>query len=77
MDIQEHQSVVLLRDDPASGLVRGDIGAVVHSYATSRKWEVEFVSGDGHTVALLTLGADEIRPIADRDILHVRELASS
>jgi len=73
--MEEHQTVVLTRDDPDSGLKRGDIGAVVHIYAGGDAHEVEFVSGDGKTIALLTLGKNDIRPIGNREILHVREMA--
>ncbi|MGH9843563.1 MAG: DUF4926 domain-containing protein, partial [Blastocatellia bacterium] len=48
-------SVVLTRDLPEYGLTSGDVGAVVHCYANGPAYEVEFVSGSGHTVALVTV----------------------
>jgi len=35
----------------------------------------QFVTAEGRTIALLTLTQADIRPIAGREILHVRELA--
>jgi hypothetical protein len=55
-------------------LIQGDIGAVVHSYKDETAFEVEFVTADGETVALLTLTREDVRPIGGREVLHVREL---
>jgi hypothetical protein len=72
--IRELDTVVLARDIEEYGLKRGDIGAVVHCYKGNRAFEVEFVTGEGETVALLTLTREDIRPIGRKEILHVREL---
>jgi hypothetical protein len=72
---RELGTVVLTRDVAEHGLRRGDIGAVVHCYPAGITYEVEFVTADGTTVGLLTLGGDEIRPVGGDEILHVRELA--
>ena len=77
MEIQELDTVVLLRDASEYGLERGDIGAVVHRYSREEEtYEVEFVTGEGETVAVLTLGRNEVRPMEGREILHARELAA-
>jgi hypothetical protein len=77
MAIEELDTVVLLRDANEYGLEYGDIGAVVHRYAGEREaYEVEFVTGEGETVAVLTLSREEIRPMDRREILHARELAA-
>ena len=73
--IEELDTVVLLHDVDAHGLERGDIGAVVHRYSSGDAYEVEFVTGDGETVAVLTLSDDEIRAMEQREILHARALA--
>lgn len=73
--IQELDTVVLKRDVPEHGLKRGDVGAVVHRYADQEAFEVEFVTAQGKTVAVLTLTKDEIRPMGHSEIFHVRELA--
>jgi hypothetical protein len=72
---RELDTVVLTHDIDEYGLERGDIGAVVHCYRDGVAFEVEFVTAEGRTIALLTLTPADIRPIAGREILHVRELA--
>ena len=72
--IKEHDRVVLTTSVPASGLEAGDVGAVVHVYKDGEAYEVEFVTLDGHTAAVLTLEASQVRPISRRDITHTREL---
>lgn len=70
--IRELDTVVLARDLKAYGLKRGDVGAVVHSYADGKTFEVEFVTGEGKTVAVVTLTEADIRPMRREEILHVR-----
>jgi hypothetical protein len=72
--VKELDPVVLNRPLPEFGLEPGDVGTVVHVHADDA-WEVEFVTGEGSTVAVTTLRAEDVRPIAERDILHVRSLA--
>lgn len=73
--IEELDLVALVRDVPAHGLVRGDVGTVVHLHTDGRSYEVEFAAGDGMTIAVLTLPSTDVRPLGSRDILHVREVA--
>jgi hypothetical protein len=42
----------------------------VHDYGAA--FEVEFPGCDGHTVALLTLARDQVRPRQTNDIPHAR-----
>jgi hypothetical protein len=72
--IAELDTIVLTRDLPQHGLAAGDVGAVVHAHSGAA-YEVEFVTGGGATVALLTLPAGDLRPIRPTEILHARELA--
>ena len=65
-------TVVLTHDVPEHSLKEGDIGAIVHVHADRETLEVQFVTAEGKTVAVLTLRYDDIRSIADREILHVR-----
>jgi hypothetical protein len=51
------------------------VGAVVHVYEGGKAYEVEFVTGEGKTIAVATLRAGDIRPMQRADILHVREFA--
>jgi Domain of unknown function (DUF4926) len=70
--IAEHAMVVLNYDKPSSGLYAGDVGAVVHVYANGAAYEVEFVDGDGTTVACITLDAKDVRNIDRGELLHTR-----
>ena len=67
--------VVLNCDKPSSGLNAGDGGAVVHVYANGTAYEVEFVDGDGSTVACITLDAKDVRNIERGELLHTRRHA--
>jgi hypothetical protein len=73
--ISEHSLVVLDAEPPHKMLTRGDVGTVVHVYKDSKGYEVEFVDGGGHTVALVTVSADDIRPIQSGELLHTRTTA--
>ncbi len=75
--IDELDSVVLTHDIEEHGLKQGDVGAVVHCYKDDSAFEVEFVTAEGRTIALLTLTQADLRPMADREILHVREFAAA
>jgi hypothetical protein len=72
--IRELDTIVLVDDIEEHGLKRADVGAVVHCYRDGKTFEVEFVTGEGETVAVVTLAEKDIRPMRRREILHVREL---
>ncbi len=75
--IRELDTVALTRDIDEYGLKQGDIGAVVHCYRDGAAFEVEFVTAEGKTIALLTLDQADIRPVGGKEVLHVRELAEA
>ena len=66
-------TVALTGDVPSAGLRRGDLGAVVEVLAPDTM-EVEFVAASGRTQALLTLHAEDVRHVGDRDLISVRSL---
>lgn len=70
----ELERAVLGRDLPEHQLTKGDIGVVVFCYPEGEAYEVEFITGDGMTVAVVTLESSEVRPLADGEILHARRL---
>ena len=70
--LAEHSIVVLNSNMPDAGLHAGDVGAIVFVHRQGQAYEVEFVDGDGTTIALLTLDAGEVRPIAPGELLHAR-----
>ncbi len=69
---RELDTVVLVRDLEGYPLRKGDVGTVVHCYADGKAFEVEFVTGEGKTIAVVTLTPEDIRPMAREEILHVR-----
>ena len=75
--IKEHDRVVLLKDVSEEGLKSGDVGTVVHVYRQGEAFEVEFMTLDGTTVAVITLPATNVRTVSNRDISHVRELIAT
>jgi hypothetical protein len=74
---KEHDTVVLKRAIPEHSLEAGDIGAIVHTYASGKGIEVEFVTGEGRTVGVVTLKEDDVRLMRGEEILHVRGLKAA
>lgn len=70
--MKELDSVVLWVDKPEHGLVAGDVGAIVHVYGDGVAYEVEFTTLTGATLAVLTLRAEEVREVSERDLMHAR-----
>jgi hypothetical protein len=75
--IKEHDRVVLTADLPDAGMEAGDVGTIVHVYPDATAYEVEFVALDGHTAGVVTVAAEDVRPVAPDEIAHVRALAST
>jgi hypothetical protein len=69
-------TVVLARDLPDHSLRAGDLGTVVELYGADA-FEVEFVTASGRTGALTTLKSEDVRPVADTDLVAVRSLKLS
>ena len=74
--ITEHDRVVLTAPVPTERLEIGDVGTVVHVYVDGKAFEVEFTALDGHTAAVATVDASQVRPISSREITHAREQAA-
>ncbi len=72
MALRELESVVLSTDLPEHGLRSGDIGTIVLVHEDGAGYEVEFMTLDGETVAVVTLFASQVRPIGTREIAHAR-----
>ncbi len=66
--INELDQVVLQADLPEHGLQQGDINTVVLTHGSGAGYEVEFVALDGETVAVVSLFANQVRPIKQREI---------
>ena len=75
--IKEHERVVLKSPVADKGLEPGDVGNVVHVYRDGEAYEVEFVALDGHTAAVVTVEASQVRPVGPGEIPHARELVAA
>jgi Domain of unknown function (DUF4926) len=73
--LNELQTVVLTADLPEHGLKAGDLGTVVLVH-TQGGYEVEFMTLDGETMAVLSLSPDQVRPVARGEITHTRLVTS-
>jgi hypothetical protein len=62
--INELDRVVLTKPVPNESLEKGDVGTVVHVYGDGKAYEVEFTTLDGHTAAVVTVGATQVRPVS-------------
>jgi hypothetical protein len=74
--LKELDRAALRTDLPAYGLIAGDVGTVVFVHAEGAAYEVEFMTADGHTVAVETLSADQVEPVTGQLILHARKHAA-
>lgn len=70
--IDEHDRIVLTEPLPKSDLQAGDVRTVVHVHDDGAAYEIEFFSLDGRTVAVETVSASALRPVASTDITHAR-----
>ena len=70
--IKEHDRIVLTRDLPGDGLKAGDVGTVIHVHRGGEAFEVEFLTLDGHTIAVTTVLASHMRAVSNRDVTHAR-----
>jgi Domain of unknown function (DUF4926) len=73
--IREHDRVVLTEDLPAEHLFMGDVGTVVHVYAKAAAYEVEFVSPEGRTIAVVTLDQSKVRQAGRGDASRAGHVA--
>ena len=73
--INELDIVALTRAIPHEKLEAGDTGTVVMVHDGGRGYTVEFMTFSGETLGVLTLNADDVRPLADREIAHARAVA--
>ena len=74
--IAELESVVLTVALPEHHLRPGDVGTVVLSH-DGRGYEVEFVTLDGETVAIVSLTPDQLRCVGQGEIAHVRPVEAA
>lgn len=73
--IEELKMVSLTEDLPEHGLLSGDVGAAVFVYDEGAAYEVEFVTFEGETIAVVTVRAEQIRQVGPREIAQARVMA--
>jgi hypothetical protein len=73
---KELESVVLATDLSEYGLKKGDIGTIVLVHGDGKGYEVEFMTLDGETVAVISLLPSQVRPIGRREIAHARPVTT-
>ena len=67
--IETHSVVALLEDLPEEGLVRGQVGAVVESWAPG-VYEVEFSDDNGRAYAMVALRAEQLIRLHHEPVGH-------
>ncbi len=70
---KEFDLVVLTEPVGEHSLEKGDVGTVVDVFRQGEAYEVEFVTLQGKTVALVTLKPTQFRAVESRDMTHVRD----
>ena len=63
--MEDLELVALMRDIADHGLRQADVGTIVYVHPGDPAYEVEFMTGSGRTLAVLTLPAEDARPMRD------------
>jgi hypothetical protein len=74
--IKELDRVVLTTDLPEHALRTGDLGTVV-LVRERGGYEVEFMTLDGETIAVVSLQSQQVRPVGRREIAQARLVETS
>ncbi|MFN3420731.1 MAG: DUF4926 domain-containing protein [Armatimonadota bacterium] len=75
--MRELDLVVPQRGIDEHGLKQGDVGTIVHCCSGGEAFEVEVVTVERQTIAVMTLTSADIRPFKPSEIFHVRELTTA
>ncbi len=68
MEIKPFDVVAILEDQPAKGLLRGQVGTVVETLAPG-VFEVEFSDNDGRTYATVALKSSQLL-VLHHEVVH-------
>ena len=69
--MKELDRAVLTTELPKHSLSVGDLGTIVLVHGNDG-YEVEFVTLEGETLAVVSLRADQLRPVEPMEIAHAR-----
>ena len=72
--ISETDTVVLTEELPDFGLEPGDLGTVVLVHPQGG-YEVEFMTLEGETLAVVSLFPQQVRPVGRREVAQARVVA--
>jgi hypothetical protein len=72
---RERDRVILTTDLPEHGLKTGDVGTIVLDHE-GKGYEVEFMTLDGETLAVVSLFPNQLRSIGRREIAHARPVTA-
>ena len=72
--IREFGRAILTKDIPEENLKAGDVGTVVDVHEDGAGYSLEFFALNGETLAVVTVTADAVRPVGERQIAHARDL---
>lgn len=75
LPIPEHALAALTHDLPQHGLKAGDVGTVVLVHQDGRAYEIEFCTLIGETIDVVTVTAEQVRPVSERELPSARRLA--
>lgn len=73
-ELKMFDTVALVEDIPEEGLLRGQVGAVVETYPDGEV-EVEFVTPDGQTYAMLALRPDQLMRLHHEPVRELERAA--
>lgn len=73
--IPEHTRAVLTTDLPGHGFKAGDVGVVVDVHQHGAGYEIEFMTLSGETIDVVTVTAQQVRPVTKNDMPTTRRLA--
>ena len=74
--IDELERVALTVDLPEYSLSRNDVGTIVLVHG-DKGYEVEFMTLQGETIAVVSVFADQVRPIGPHEIANARPLQAA
>ena len=69
--MHELDTIILTEDLPEHALKQGDIGTIVLVHDPAG-YEVEFMTLDGETLAVVSLMPHQVRPVGPREIAQAR-----
>lgn len=73
--IPEHTRAVLTTDLPDHRFKAGDVGVVVDIHQQGAAYEIEFMTLSGETIDVVTVTAQQVRPVMENDMPTARRLA--